>query len=68
MPSSARGSRGLRAGPGRTPHLPPLPLLALLVTAGQLHIHAEIAVEVGLRAVEVEVADRDAAEVAADLI
>src|ERR1017187_5195445 len=43
------------------PTLPPL----LLVTPRQFHVHAQVAVQVGLRAVEVEVADGDAAQVAA---
>ena len=38
----------------------------LLVAARQLHVDAQIAVEVRLRAVEVEVADGDAAQVPAD--
>src|ERR1035437_9135655 len=43
------------------PTLPPL----LLVTPRQFHVHAQVAVQVGLCAVEVEVADGDAAQVAA---
>src|ERR1019366_3132615 len=49
---------------GRQPFPAALPPL-LLVTPRQFHIHAQVAVQVGLRSVEIEVADGDAAQVAA---
>src|SRR5690242_14506339 len=38
---------------------------AALVTPGQLEIHAKIAVQVGLRAVEIKIADRNAPKIPA---
>jgi hypothetical protein len=47
-----------RQPPGRSsPSLPPLPLLPSLIAAGQFDVDAQVAVQVRLRAVEVEVAD-----------
>src|SRR5690242_6484084 len=36
------------------------------IASGQLHIHAEIAVQIRLGAVEIEIADRNSAQIAAD--
>ena len=64
--SSAAGTthlgRRLKFSGNGVPSLPPL----LLVAPRQLHIHAQVAVEVRLRSVEIEVADGDPAQVPAD--
>src|ERR1019366_2279558 len=49
-----------RAGPGRGLRPPGA------VAASQLHVDAEVAVEIGLGAVEIEITDGQAAQVAAD--
>src|ERR1017187_5480940 len=43
------------------------PLFALLIATGELEIHAEIPIQVRLRTIEIEVANRNAAQVAAQL-